>query len=116
MKKNINLSKIVLLTIILIFNASLIISQNKKNSEAINFLEHTVATNFDRVSGLFITDIDKDNDLDIIGAAINSNEVALWRNDGGNPIQWTKEVIDDNYGGAIYLCAEDINGDGNIDV
>ena len=116
MKKNISLSKIVLLTIILILNASIVNSQNRKNSETINFTEHTVATNFDRVSGLFTTDIDKDNDQDIIGAAINSNEVALWRNDGGNPIQWTKEVIDDNYIGAIYLCAEDINGDGNIDV
>ena len=116
MKKKLNISKIVLLTIILILNASVINSQNKRNNETINFLEHTVATNFDRVSGIFIADIDKDNDQDIIGAAINSNEVALWRNDGGNPIQWTKEVIDSNYGGAIYLCAEDINGDGHIDV
>jgi len=113
---NMTINKIVVSTIILIFNTSIVNSQNRDNSTTINFAEHTVAANFDRVSGLFIADIDKDGDQDIIGAAINSNEVALWRNDGGNPIQWTKEVIDDEYGGAIYLCAEDINGDGNIDV
>ena len=116
MKTKINISAIVLVIIILILNASITNSQNKKNSGTINFVEHTVATNFDRVSGLFIADIDDDDDQDIIGAAINSNEVAWWRNDGGNPIQWTKEVIDDNYAGAIYLCAEDINGDGHIDL
>jgi len=116
MTKNINISIIILLTIILILNASVINSQINSNSETINFIEHNVTTNFDRVSGLFIADIDNDNDQDIIAAAINDNEVAWWRNDGGNPIQWTKEVIDDNYGGAIYLYAEDINGDDHIDI
>jgi hypothetical protein len=116
MHTNINISEILVLVITLVFNSSIINSQNKKNNEIINFIEHNVTTNFDRVSGLFIADIDNDNDQDIIGAAINDNEVAWWRNDGGNPIQWTKEVIDDNYGGAIYLCAEDINGDGHLDI
>jgi hypothetical protein len=116
MHTNINISGIFVLVITIVFNSSIINSQNKENNETINFIEHNVTNNFDRVSGLFIADIDNDNDLDIIGAAINSNEVAWWRNDGGNPIQWTKEVIDNNFGGAIYLCAEDINGDGHIDV
>ena len=116
MQTQINIINIVLISIILIFDTSIAHLQNKKSSATINFTEHMVATNFDRVSGLFIADIDNDDDQDIIGAAINSNEVALWRNDGGNPIQWNKEVIDDNYGGAIYLCAEDINGDSHIDV
>jgi len=104
------------LIIIILLNASIINAQDKKNQETITFAEHTVATNFDRVSGLFIADIDNDNDQDIVGAAINSNEVTWWRNDGGYPIQWTKEVIDDNCGGAIYLSVEDINGDGYLDV
>ena len=116
MQTYLNIINVVLVSIILILDTFVVHSQNKKNSETINFTEHTVATNFDRVSGLFIADIDNDDDQDIIGAAINSNEVAWWRNDGSNPIQWTKEVIDDNYSGAIYVCAEDINGDGYIDV
>jgi hypothetical protein len=116
MQTIINITEIVLITVILIFNNSVINSQINSNSETINFIEHNVTTNFDRVSGLFIADIDNDNDQDIIAAAINDNEVAWWRNDGGNPIQWTKEVIDDNYGGAIYLYAEDINGDDRIDI
>ena len=112
----INTIKIVLPIIILLFNTSIVNSQNKKNREAINFNEHTVATNFDRVSGLYLADIDNDGDIDIVGAAINSDEVAWWRNDGGSPVQWTKEVIDDNYNGAIYLSVEDINGDDYPDV
>ncbi len=115
MKTNIRISEIALLIVITILNASVINSKNK-NNVTLNFTEHSVATNFDRVSGLFLADLDNDNDLDIIGAAINSNEVAWWRNDGGYPIQWTKEVIDDNYGGAIYICAEDLNGDSYIDI
>ena len=116
MKTNTSKSKTILISIVLIFNISIIYSQNKGSAESINFTEHTVATNFDRVSGLCLADIDNDDDLDIFGAAINSNQVAWWRNDGSYPIQWTKEVIDSSYGGAIYLCVEDINGDGYLDV
>ena len=116
MKTYTDIIKLALITILLFFNTSIIHSQNQKKTENIDFTEHTVATNFDRVSGLTTADIDNDNDQDIIGAAINSDEVAWWRNDGGNPIQWTKEVIEDNYNGAIYVSTGDINADGHIDV
>ena len=44
------------------------------------------------------------------------NDVAWWRNDSVNPIQWTKQLIDENFAGAWGVYAEDINSDGNIDV
>ncbi len=73
-------------------------------------------SNFDGPTGLFIADIDSDGKNDIIGTASNANEIAWWRNNGGSPLQWTKQTIDESFLGAIYAFAEDIDGDSLIDV
>ncbi len=82
----------------------------------ITFTEHTLDEEFDRASGIFIADLDGDGDNDILGAAINSNEVAWWRNDGGYPPEWSKFTIDSNFGGAMYVYVADVDGDGAGDV
>jgi hypothetical protein len=80
------------------------------------FEEHVVATNFNRTSGLYVCDLDGDGNKDIVGAAINANEVAWWRNEGGDTIVWTKQTIASGYGGAIYVFTADIDHDGDMDV
>jgi hypothetical protein len=61
-------------------------------------------------------DIDFDGDVDVIGTAQQGNDVALFRNDGGNPIIWTKIIIDPFYVGAWPGFVRDIDGDGDIDI
>jgi hypothetical protein len=80
------------------------------------FVEHLLEGDFDKVSGLYVFDIDGDGDQDIIGAAMGDREIAWWRNDGGNPVSWVKQVIAENLVGAAYVHAEDVDGDLDGDV
>ena len=61
-------------------------------------------------------DLDNDNDLDVIGTSQGNNEVSWWRNEGGNPVTWTKYVIDGNFSRVWPLYAGDLDGDSDIDV
>lgn len=85
-------------------------------SQAINFKENIVDENFDGPAGLFVKDIDKNGFNDIIAAGSNGNEICIWLHDGMNPVSWSKESVDDNFSGAIYVYAEDIDGDSLIDL
>ena len=61
---------------------------------------------------VFSEDIDGDNDPDVIAAGWDINTVAWWRNDGGNPVQWTKFIIDNNFLQAHEVMAFDVDKDG----
>ena len=43
-----------------------------------SFEKHTIDTDFNRVMGEYICDIDGDGDLDFAGAAVQANEVSWW--------------------------------------
>ena len=61
-------------------------------------------------------DIEDDSDIDLVCAAFASNDVILFRNQGGNPVQWTQEVIDNNFYGAHWVDACDMDNDGDQDI
>jgi hypothetical protein len=61
-------------------------------------------------------DLDADGDLDVLATADKANELAWWRNEGGAPIVWTKQVIKADYYGAWPLAIGDLDGDGDIDI
>ena len=44
--------------------------------------EHIVDGNFEYAIDVNTADIDGDGDVDILGAAINANEIAWWESDG----------------------------------
>jgi PKD repeat protein len=85
-------------------------------SQEINFEEHSVDNNFNGPAGLYIKDINKDGFNDIVCAGSGGNEICLWLHDGQNPVSWLKEIVDDNFLGAIYVYAEDVDGDSLIDL
>ena len=106
-------NKIVSLTnigISVLFISSSILSQN------ISFTEHLVDNNFDGPAGLFINDVDRNGFNDIIAAGADGNEICIWLHNGDNPVTWTKEILDENFIGAIYVFAEDVDGDSLIDI
>jgi len=80
----------------------------------ITFNEHIIDNSFD-ANAIFTCDIDNDDDQDVLATGINSG-IALWRNDGGYPLQWTKLAIDEDFYGAITVYAIDIDNDGDLDV
>jgi len=65
---------------------------------------------------VFVSDLDKDDDLDILGTASDGDEVAWWNNMGGNPLTWSKNVVDSNFHGSSDLYVIDMNDDELYDV
>ena len=82
----------------------------------VQWTKQTIGANFDGAESVFATDMDDDGDVDVLGAAMNGNQIALWYNDGENPITWTKKVIDGNFGWARSVYAMDVNADSLIDI
>jgi len=100
----------VLLTIMLTLSyADLITAQS-------TFTSHVIDNDIGRISGLYVADIDGDDDNDLVGASLQNHQVAWWRNDGGDPVIWTRQIIEENYLGAMYVFAEDVDGDSLIDI
>lgn len=85
-------------------------------SQEINFTEYVIDETVDGIRGVYACDIDNDGDNDILSSSYYDNEIALWLNEGGVPIVFTKQIIDNNLSSALYIYAADIDSDGNIDV
>ena len=84
--------------------------------QGISFKEYSVDNNFNGPAGLFVKDINRDGFNDIVCAGSSGNEISLWLNDGQNPVNWSKELVDNNFLGAIYVYAEDVDGDSLVDL
>ncbi len=76
----------------------------------------SVDDSFDVALTVFACDLDGDQDLDILAGGYDAAQIAWWRNDGGQPIAWAKQIVDDDFPGAHQVYAEDIDGDGRPDV
>ena len=80
------------------------------------WIEHNVVDNFNKVKRVVAADLDKDGDLDIIGAAYFKKTIAWWENDG-NPRNggWIKHDIDTDIEGASDVFVFDMDDDGDLD-
>ena len=74
--------------------------------EAPAYLAHWVHAN----------DMDGDGDTDVVGAIYGYNRIYWWRNEGGDPVEWTAQLIAGGFLGALVGHSADIDGDGDIDV
>ncbi len=82
----------------------------------ITWTEQTIDSTFTGAKSVRVGDIDGDGDNDVVGAAIYNNQIAWWRNEGGNPISWTKLVIDSSFIGAHRVQIIDLDQDSLPDV
>lgn len=78
-----------------------------------NWVEHGVASNFSGVGAIETADVDRDGDIDIIGAAATADAIRWWENVGGAGTNWAEHGIATNGGAAV--CVADIDGDGAAD-
>jgi hypothetical protein len=76
----------------------------------------SVAQEFRGARSLTPADLDLDGDVDLIGAALDDDEISWWRNDGGSPILWSRIVLSDEVSGAHHADAWDLDLDGDLDV
>ncbi|HEX03872.1 MAG TPA: T9SS type A sorting domain-containing protein, partial [Bacteroidetes bacterium] len=68
------------------------------------------------VRSVYATDVDGDNDIDILGAASGSDEITWWENLNGFGTNWLEHTIDAGFDGARSVFATDLDGDGDEDV
>ncbi|MCK4663214.1 MAG: T9SS type A sorting domain-containing protein [Bacteroidales bacterium] len=87
-----------------------------KPGDTIIWQKHIVDNDFPDAIYCSAADIDDDSLTDILGAAYDGDEIAWWHNDGGNPIQWTKQTIESNFIDAHEIMAYDIDQDNDMDI
>jgi len=85
-------------------------------NEPISWDRFVVAADFDYPTKVALADIDRDDDLDLFCIAWHDRRIGWWRNHGGDPISWTGFTIGENFVGAHWVDAADVDGDGWIDV
>lgn len=83
-------------------------------SSFIPFTEHIIDIDFDSAHSVFAIDIDGDEDVDFLGAALGDSEIAWWKNDGN--LNFTKHIVDTEFSGAHDVYALDVDGDLDIDI
>lgn len=87
----------------------LVLLESSLASGQINFWEGTIDNNVHGVGGIYACDLDNDSDIDVLGASLQDNQIIWWRNDGGNPITWTKIIIGSNVEEAHSVYAADFD-------
>ena len=86
------------------------------NGSGTSWESHTIDGQFVGAISVYSEDIDNDGDLDVLGAASDTDQVAWWENTDGAGTSWVKHSVDDNFHGANSVYSEDINGDGDYDI
>jgi hypothetical protein len=77
---------------------------------------HTIRTLYDFAHEVYAHDLDEDGDMDVLGASSNLDLISWWRNEGGNPVQWTEQTIGANFDCAKSVRVADLDDDGDNDV
>lgn len=65
---------------------------------------------------VYAADIDGDGDLDVTSAGRDDDKISWHENDGSDPPVWTKHVIDTDARRAQKAYADDVDGDGDVDM
>ena len=87
-----------------------------KGGNPIIWSEQTIDSSFLGAKSVRVADFDLDGDRDIVGAALDGNEIAWWSNNGGSAIVWKKYCVDHDFEGAHRVQAVDIDNDRDIDI
>ncbi len=82
----------------------------------ITWTKYFIDPNFIGAHRVEAVDLDQDGDNDIVGAGCIGHEIAWWRNNGGDPITWTEQILETGFINACVAMPGDIDGDGDIDV
>ena len=84
--------------------------------EPIVWTRHEVDIHVPGAHDVYGTDLDGDGDQDIVGVSYEDDLVLWWRNDGGDPVQWTRLEIATGFDYPTKVDIGDVDGDGDMDV
>jgi hypothetical protein len=89
----------------------------KNTDGAGNFvIQSYISVSADAVSSVYATDLDGDNDLDVLSASRNDDKIAWYENTDGLGTFGTQNIITNTANGAYSVYATDIDGDNDLDV
>jgi hypothetical protein len=80
----------------------------------IGWVKHTIDANFGGAYDVFRIDLDRDGDMDVLGAANYSDRIDWWENDGYQ--NFTRHNIDPSVPDAHCVYAIDLDCDNDVDV
>jgi len=80
------------------------------------FLERNLDATVTYALCVYATDLDRDGDVDVLGAVRQVDAVMWWENDGGSPPVWTQRTIGGGFEDPYACYAVDLDGDGDVDV
>ncbi len=90
-----------------------------ENDGAQNFTKNLVDT-LRYVNHVGSWDINNDGRLDIVASASivagNGGILYYWLNNGGAPITWNRQIIDNNLDGVVWVYGKDVDLDGDVDI
>ena len=81
-----------------------------------SFTERVISTAANGAWSVFATDLDGDEDTDVLSASNLDDKIAWYESDGGSPPTFTQRVISTTADGALSVFATDVDGDGDTDV
>jgi hypothetical protein len=81
-----------------------------------SWIKHPISGGVDDAWWLFTVDLDGDLDIDIVLADKDPNAVLWFENIDGAGLVWTMHIIDDDTNDACSVHANDVDGDGDMDV
>ncbi len=90
-------------------------------AQKLHFEPHEIDLNFPGIAYIKVVDMDGDGDLDIIGGSEHtpfsaSLGLAYWRNEGGNPFNWTRFDIDPLFVHIMSVDVAYVNDDEHLDI
>jgi len=86
------------------------------NGNGLSWDEHLVDGDYTWSHGVYASDVDGDNDIDILGASVDDKEVTWWENINGDGLTWTEHIVDDDAYGAVTVQTADMDDDGDLDI
>jgi hypothetical protein len=84
--------------------------------DPVEWSRHTVGGQLAGAHSVQAVDLDHDGRVDVVAAGGQGHEIAWWRNQGGEPLTWSRQTICGDCVGARFAAVADLDGDGLEDV
>jgi len=81
-----------------------------------SWIEHVVSDDIGFPYSVFSEDMDGDGDVDVLAASFSGGVIVWCENMDGSGTSWRMHIVGVDFSGACSVHADDINGDGKMDV
>lgn len=85
-------------------------------AELPTFTPIIIASDAEYIKSVSTADVDGDNDIDVLSASANDDEISWYENDGAIDPTFTLHVVSNKVYGAFCVKAADIDKDGDTDI